>query len=107
MVRVLILRGRTLSGTAIAYLFVEDKAILAREAGIHNLVSVVIVVNDLATATALAARRANDNRAGPPAGFAGFHRTTPFAVPSGRGTSVLTSLDVGFGGGSLLRQSLQ
>lgn len=79
--RVLILRDRTLSGTVIAYLFVEDNAILARETGIHNLVSVVIVVNDLASATTLAARRANDNRAAPPAGFAGFHSTTPFAVP--------------------------
>jgi hypothetical protein len=101
------LRDRTLSGTEIAYLFVKDKPIFTRETGIHNLVSVIIVVNDLAGATTLAARRANDNRAGPPAGFAGFHRATPFAVPNGRGTLVLTSLGVGFGGGSLLRQSLQ
>jgi hypothetical protein len=105
MVRVLILGDRTLASTEIAYLFIKDKPIFTRKTGIHNLVSIVIVVNDLASATTLAARRANNNRAVPPAGFAGFHRTTPFAVPNGRATWVLTSLGVGFGGGSLLLQS--
>lgn len=78
MARVLKFLDRTLSCAEVAYLFVEDKPILARETGIHNLVSVVVVVNDLASATALITGRADDDRARPPTGFAGFHRITSF-----------------------------
>ena len=93
--RVLILDS-TLSATGVAYLFVEDKPILAEGTGIDTLVSIVIIVNDLTSAMTLPAGRANDDRASPPAGFAGIHEV-PFLIPR--------DLGVGFGGGSLSRRS--